>query len=507
MDLAAFHFLRPYWLLALPPLAWLLWRLARHQRRPSPWEKHCDPQLRPWILVHADSERSHRALAGLAAGGLLVVLALAGPTWQQLPAASHHAQPRVYLLDVSRSMQADDIKPSRLERAKQKLLAMLGDDPAALIAYAGSAHPLTPLAHDPAIVANLVPALDPELMPLPGSDAASALAAAVTLLEHYPARQAQVILITDGLAQPERALRQARRLRQAGHRLSVLAVASQQGAKVPGMRDSDGRAVHSRLQAVPLQALATAGGGRYQEVQHDDSDVQALLHDPPAASLASPQRFDQWRDQGPWLLLLALPLIALGYRRGWLAGVLALTFLLPPAPLLQAAETDPRIAMTLFRAGDYARAAERFQDPAWRASAYYRAGDYARAAAIFRRLDGADNRYNLGNALVHQGKLEEALRAYDEALALDPRHQDARFNRRLVQDWLEAGHSPSPPAPAPVGPSTRRGDGGRAPAATPAPADPPRSQNLRDDPAELLRQIMWRQYHAQGQPAATTPPW
>jgi Ca-activated chloride channel family protein len=90
-----------------------------------------------------------------------------------------------------------------------------------------------------------------------------------------------------------------------------------------------------------------------------------------------------------------------------------------------------------FAAGRPADAAKLFEDPAWRAAALYRAQDYAGAAESLQGQEGTEARYNLGNALARAGQLEQALAAYDEALAAQPDHEDARFNRDLVAKLLE----------------------------------------------------------------------
>ncbi len=160
-----------------------------------------------------------------------------------------------------------------------------------------------------------------------------------------------------------------------------------------------------------------------------------------ASTVITEREFDQWKDRGPWVALLLIPLALAAFRRGWV-----LTLLLP---LTLTPETgralewqdlwqrpDQQGAEQL-QAGDPESAARRFEDPAWKGSAYYRAEDYDSAARQFAGVDTAMGHYNRGNALARAGKLEQAIEAYDQALKHNPDLEDARFNRDLVQKLLK----------------------------------------------------------------------
>jgi Ca-activated chloride channel family protein len=143
-----------------------------------------------------------------------------------------------------------------------------------------------------------------------------------------------------------------------------------------------------------------------------------------------------WRDRGPWLLLLVLPLAALAFRRGWLA-LIPLAVLVMPAPARAVtwddlwARPEQQAARALER-GDPALAAGVARDPLWKGGALYRGGQYEEAAAAFAHSDKATAHYNRGNALARAGRLAEALSAYDTALEAQPQHADALHNRALV---------------------------------------------------------------------------
>ncbi|MEJ2534023.1 MAG: VWA domain-containing protein, partial [Gammaproteobacteria bacterium] len=329
MDLLGLHFIRPAWLLALPlgvllPLAWRRWR------RPSgDWAGVCDPHLLRWLSVGGGAVRG--GAAGAIAAGLALVLsalALSGPSWQKLPDASFAASDaKVIALDLSASMLAEDLKPDRLTRARFRLSDLLQETregQVGLVAYAGDAYVVAPLTDDTNTVANLLPALRPDVMPVAGSRADRALELAASLLERTGVAGGEILLITDE-AEPRDA-EAAARLAREGIVTSVLAVGTREGAPVPSgggfVTDADGNVVIARLDLDALGAVAEAGGGRL-------SVLAAAGADRSPWRAAEGSRFDRrddalgerWKDLGPWLVLLLLPLAAVAFRRGLLFGL------------------------------------------------------------------------------------------------------------------------------------------------------------------------------------------
>jgi Ca-activated chloride channel family protein len=198
-----------------------------------------------------------------------------------------------------------------------------------------------------------------------------------------------------------------------------------------------------RLEETSLRALAAAGGGRYATLTSDDRDLEYLLSGEVGARSASDdgQATDQWREEGPWLLLLLLPLAAMAFRRGWV--LLVLVVILPLSPTAEASLWDDlwrnkdQQAKQLLDAGETAAAAELFKDEQWRAVSKYRAGEYATSAAEFTAREDSRNLYNLGNALARQGEFESALDAYEQVIGREPGNEDAIYNRELVKQALE----------------------------------------------------------------------
>ena len=461
---AEFQFLRPLWFLALLPLPWVLWRLSRVGDGARAWRGLVDESLLPALLVETDGRRRRLSAGGLVLGWLLAVAALAGPVWQRLPQPVFQAQAqRVIVLDLAASMNARDQPPSRLARARFEVLDLLAravEGQTALLVYGAEPFVVSPLTADTRTIAAQVLDLETALLPVQGPRRTDlALRAAGVLLSGAGSRDGELLLVTDVPAPFAETQAAVRELRASGYRTSILGMGTEAGAPVPladgtFQLDEQGAIRLSRQQPERLQALAEAGGGRYVASRPDEADTRALL---PAISAswsgqaAAEARADRWREEGPWLLLALLPLAALAFRRGWLSPPVLLLLALLPPPRAEAGvwedlwwRADQQGARA-FSAGAPARAAEHFQRPDWRAAAQYQAGAFAEALDSLAGQEGPGAAYNRGNALARLGRLEEAIAQYEQALAQNPDHADARHNRDLLRQLL-ASSSPPPPA-------------------------------------------------------------
>jgi Ca-activated chloride channel family protein len=404
-------------------------------------------------LPDAFGARRLPTVIGLVAAAL-VTLALAGPAWDRLPVPAFRSdEALVVALDLSRSMDAGDLEPSRLARARLKLLSLLdrrANGQTALVAFSAHAFTVTPLTTDTATVAALVGALRTDIMPSQGSYPEAGLAKAASLLEQAGMTAGRILLVTDADVSPQ-SLDLARELRRRGYTTSVLAAGTADGAPIPRLEggfltDDRGQVVVPQLHADGLRRLALTGGGRFAQLTADDGDLDALFAVESIGALDAGEpsdtyEADVWRDRGIWLTLLLLPLVALGFRRGWIYAVVACTVL--PTPEARAFEwqdlwlRSDQQGVTALEADDPARAAQLFEDPQWGAAASYRAGDFDRSAQRLAGIDNAEANYNRGNALARSGDLAAAIGAYDRVLELAPDHADAEYNRELVRELLE----------------------------------------------------------------------
>lgn len=487
------HLLRPdaLWLalLALP----LILLLKRIVPAAGSWSKVIDPALLPFML---EGHQQHERRGGqwlIVLGWLLLVLGVAGPSFSKIDVpVFQKADALVLVLDLSASMDATDIQPSRVQRARQKirdLLAERKEGVTGLVVFAGDTHVVAPLTDDRRTIENLLPALSTDIMPLPGAEAASALRAAAKLLGAAGVANGQILLLTDGMPKfdPEDVLDE---LQQAGATVNILGIGTAAGAPIPiasggFMRERDGDIVVPRLDADALKNYAAQLGGRYVNISLDNSDLDTLsgvtlLEDPGQVQLD--RKTDTWLDQGNWLaLVVALGLLPL-FRRGALALLLLMPLLVsdpalaqtPNNPALQAKpvpmspaapsatpgeaksgqaasnetaanssgfaglwRTPDQQGAAAMAEGKPAQAAQLFENNAWRGTAHYEAEDWLNAADSFGRDVGADALYNKGNALAKAGEFQRALEAYDASLAEKPQQADALRNRDLVEQLLQ----------------------------------------------------------------------
>jgi len=453
-NLTAFHWLRPLWLVAIAPALLLCWLLWRYQHKARQWSHLISPQLLEHLLDPQTAGRRRNYLWGLMAAWVLACLALAGPSWEKRPLPVHKNEEALVLaLDLSPSMLAEDLKPSRLVRARMKITDILkrrADGFTALVAYADDAHVVSPLTDDTETIRSLLRALHPNIMPSPGSRPEAAVAMAERLLKDAGINHGRILLITDGVVEQavERILQQ---LDGKDIRLSVLGIGSRDGAPVPNdrggfERDRSGDIIVAKLREDRLERLAGRTGGRYQRMTSDSSDIDWLLSRPSLGEERHRQlerEFDTWLDRGPWLVLLLLPLVLYSFRPGLLLALVFVPLLggLSPRALAQDWQTpflnQEQRAKRLLEADQPEAAAQLFETPEWRGSALYRQGEYEAAAQAFAQNDSARAHYNRGNALAKAGDLDGAIEAYDQALERQPDFPDARANRELVEKLKE----------------------------------------------------------------------
>ena len=451
--LGEFHFLRPWWFLGLIPALLVLSLYQWRRRSAGNWEQIINPALLPFLMQGEGKTtgKSGWLLTALGLTWALCCISLAGPTWQQLPQpVLKQDSAAILVFDLSPSMLAEDIPPSRLVRARFKLIDMLNsrrEGFTALVVYGGEAHTVSPLTEDNNTIISLVPILHPSLLPEYGSNTEDAVAMAIDLATNGGYEQADIILISDGVSSAAFGTIQSMIAQAGKYRLSILGVGTAEGAPIPlgnggFVKDRSGSILIPKLDSASLQRLASSNGGIYREISADDSDIEDLLKITEQifgdTSREVDRSFDLWDDQGFWLVILLIPGLLLSFRKGSVALILI-------APLLSLSEpTSASIWQDLWQnpdqqgqqaleAGEAAKAQSLFEDSQWRGSAAYRAGDFESAIGEFIQQDSADGHYNRGNALAKSGDLDGAIEAYDRALQLEPEMEDAQANRDLIE--------------------------------------------------------------------------
>jgi Ca-activated chloride channel family protein len=327
------HFLRPLCLLALPPLLLLVWWLARRRAGQGDWSAVIDAELLAALRLDEDKAAKAgewRPWPWLALAWTVAVLALAGPSWQQDRAPAFRAPAAwVIVLDLSPSMAAADVSPSRVARARyavDDLLAAARDARVGMVAFSDEAYTVTPLTQDAATVRALLPSLSPEMMPSAGDHLAPALEQAGKLLAAAAAKDKRIVVLTDGFDDEATALASAAALKNHGVAISVVGVGSDGGAPMRDgngrfERDDQGRPVMARRDTQALRQLAAAGGGNYADLAGLPGFVSSLQASEAVRGDAQAARgieVDRWSDAGAYLLPLLLVLAATLARRRWL---------------------------------------------------------------------------------------------------------------------------------------------------------------------------------------------
>ncbi len=474
-----FHFLRPTWLLLLLPLLALVWWFFRHrnQKTASDWHAYVDAHLLKHLAINVDASKSRPYTSWVAMlASILFVVGIAGPTWQKTDTPSFTSnEPTVLVLSLAQSMNADDIKPSRLQRSVHKIrdiLAKTQGDERGLVIYSDTAFIATPLTDDAKIIEQMLPELSTTLMPVLGNRPDLGIKTATEMLQRANAKRGRIVLIADNLGDNQTATNTAvKNAQSAGYQVSVLGVGTKKGALLQTadgrkITTQSGQSLTTQLPVAGMRKLARIGRGVFTQITANDSDINQLLaseeSDMKTIGEKQSSKGDDWQDMGYWLLLFPAALLALAFRRnsGLLMVALALVVLPSFMPLPVYAQevmqnstknstqstmqlssvwnnlwqTPNQQGQKAFENQDYQTAAKAFENSDWQAAANYRTGNYSNAAKTYQ---GQKQDYNLGNALAKSGDLQGALNAYERYLKEKPKDSDAIFNRDLIKKMLE----------------------------------------------------------------------
>jgi len=460
MEFNQIHFAQPFWLYAALaiPLAWLTYFCFYRPHHAFHYlEKFIDAHLLPHLLINrSNKQNSHwKYLVLWTIAWSFLTLALAGPRWsfREMEAFSRD-QSLAILLDLSESMNAADIKPSRLVRAKQKIEDIINLSKSlkiGLIAFAADPHMITPLTDDIETIRHLLPTLDTDLIYIQGSKLSPALEMASTMLENEPGNNKSILIISDGGFEDASAMLMAKKLAEKGIVIHTMGVGTVEGAPIKNHEGNalkkNGTPILSKLERERFSEISKIGNGRYLEAHYSNHDESLILTDlekraETQAALGKKNRV--WDERFYIPLLFALPVILLWFRRGYMFAsilLLCLPTLSLQANIVDYFKSSEQHGKEALDQGNYESAAAVFQDPYRKGVSLYKAGNFTEAEKMFRnsfREGIATNAaYNLGNSLVQQQKLKEAITAYENVLEKWPDHVKAKENLELVKKMLE----------------------------------------------------------------------
>ena len=451
-----FHFTRPLWLFAagLIPLLWIVFFLYKRKAQPvQELENFIDNHLLPYLLVNQSASLRFfkRGLLVWTLVWSCLTVGLAGPRWnfREVEVFSRQ-QHLVILLDLSLSMNATDVKPSRLARAKQKIEDILSSPHGVkigLIAYAADPHMITPITDDKETIRHLLPSLDTSLVYVQGSRLIPALEMASSMLDVEPGTCKSIAILSDGGFEDAGAIMKAKEIAKKGIVIHTMGVGTEEGAPIVDhegrVKKKNGAPVISKLEKGRFQEISNAGNGRYLKSEysyHDENSIFEDLNKRVNEESLTNKKNRFWQEHFYLCIIPILPVFLLWFRRGKIFIFLPFIFSFSlNAGQIHFKNSEQR-GLESFENNDYEKAAEEFEDPYRKGIAYYRAGKFAEAEAMFKASSrenvALSSLYNLGNTLAQQQKFKEAISAYEEVLDHRPDDPKAKQNLEIVKKML-----------------------------------------------------------------------
>jgi len=486
-----------HFLWAMPLFAFVL--MVRHRRRQRAIGLFAEPSLLKKLTPEDHKgKRFLKALLLLFALGVLI-FALAGPRWgSQYQEVSRKGVDIMMLVDVSRSMMVEDVKPNRLERATREIvdfIKVVEGDRVGLTAFAGTAFVQCPLTLDYAALEMFLSALEPGIIPVPGTDLGRAIETGLSAFDAGTETDKVMLLITDGEDNENHGLEAARKAANQNIKIFVFGIGDPSGGPIPAgkdqggfKKDKSGNLVLSKLDEKTLQDIAMETDGGYARSMAGVLDLDILYFDgikqKTKAQTLKSGKIKVYEEHfnlfvlAAFLLLLFEELIDDKRRphnkRKYSFFTVLLVFGLGPWLCLtpaSASETPDE----LYRQGRYEEAEQAYsrhdmdhpKDIRFRYNrgcAAFQNGQYEEASAAFssviRRTEIGDVRFkaafNLGNTAFKQGDYTSAATYFKQALADQPASEDARYNLELSlralkeeKEKQEKESSDTPPSDTP----------------------------------------------------------
>lgn len=406
---------------------------------------------------------------------LVIVLAAANP---QKPGAMENVQRKgvdvMLVLDVSKSMLARDIKPSRLDKAKQLMMLLsekLDNDRLGLILFAGRAYLQMPLTSDHGAARMYIQNASPDAVPTQGTVIGEALQMANMAFNSKERKYKSVVLISDGEDHDPEALKQAQALAKNGVMVNTIGIGSPEGSPIVDpatnelKKDEQGNTVISKLNEAELQQLANATNGEYIRLDNVDDALITMSQRIESAEkkAMSDAEFIDYKSYFQWLAGAALVLLVIEFflserRREKKNGsvilparttLMVLILLAAVAPAsAQSGNAQLRSGNRYYKKKEIDKSLQQYQSAVRQApdnatanynlgNAQFRKNNFDEAAKSYDaaiKNSGTDKAmqergyYNKGVSMIKQKKLQESIDSWKQALKLDPTDADAREN-------------------------------------------------------------------------------
>lgn len=457
-----------YLLFILPVIIFLI--LFEYRKKRAGLKLFADPDLLPVLTMPI--KRGIIFLKGLflVIAVFFIILACAGPRWGfHLQEVQRRGVDIVFLLDVSASMQAEDVKPDRLERAKREItdfLKIAAGDRIGLVLFAGDAFVQCPLTLDYDAIAMFLGSVGVDTLPVQGTDIGQGIKTALNAFDFKSAIDKVIVMITDGEDNEGLGLQQADKAMDKGVKIFVYGIGEPSGAPIPDetggfKKDKIGNLILSKLNEKDLRRIAKATDGRYVRSVTGDLDLDRLYFEgikikTEAKELESGKIkiFEERFYIFIWIAFVFLViegLIGLKPGRAKLFSIMAALVICCGNRVW--ANENPE---ELYRQGHYQKAEQAFikkdmdhpkdvRNRYNRGCASFQNANYEGASAAFRSaLKRTDDKqisfssaYNLGNSLFKQGDFQGAAQAFKQAIKINPGDEDSKYNYGLALKTIE----------------------------------------------------------------------
>lgn len=460
MNLFDLHFLRPWVLLCGLLFAALYWFLRRGLANQSNSQNLIAPHLVAALIPKQRLRDKLKPIDLVFVFSLVLTVAAAGPAWRSAASDPDHKPPIVVVLKVSQSMQANDIAPTRLTRAKQKIRDLLeyrAGAKTALIVYNATSHKVLPMTEDNNVFLPFIEALSPEVMPNGAGDAVTA-AMVTAQRELQKAGGGAIVLAADDIEHAQIAA-----LNKQASPFIWWQFATSKGGVIVA---DDGSIVSGDGGEVKNFALDDSIAGKLQQV--DVQKVTLNSQDLVAIDRAASDRYRDWKNtdnntpyrEMTWYFVWPLLIfVALWFRRGFVSldakrrqpssntvsalAVIGIVGSLAYSPTSEAAAIDwfltrDQQGMIAFHNKEFRKAAALFDDPTWKGVALYEVGDYTQSAQVFATVGTVDSLYNRANALFKGHEYQAAIVGYQQVLVQQPDHRQAARNLAIAQAAMQS---------------------------------------------------------------------
>jgi tetratricopeptide (TPR) repeat protein len=449
-----------------------------------------NPELISTLMPDFSQFRKNLKFILLLLASLFIILAIVGPQFgSKLTEVRHEGVEIIVALDISNSMLAEDVKPNRLERAKQELsllLDRLNDDRIGLIIFAGEAYTQIPITNDYLSAKMFLSGINTQMITKQGTDIGAAIHLALRSFDSRSQAGKAIVIISDGENHEGGVSEAIKKANEMGIKIFTVGMGTNQGVRIPSgnnpnyrdyHRDREGNFVVTRMNESMLMEIASSGGGEYYRANMPNMGMNTMLARLNSLNKAVTEYkvFSEFEEQFPAMIWFALGMLFLEFlllerKNKWLKNILlfnkkngmvmksVLLIFLAAYAVHANSQTERRFIRKgngAFEDGQYQQAEIEYRKALEKAplsgkadynlgNALYKQKQYDAAATKYAALaeKGKDKQtlnryyYNLGNALYENRKYQESVEAYKNSLRNDPRDLDAKHNLQMAMKRL-----------------------------------------------------------------------